>query len=75
MEPVTVQLSSITVAMRGKKILERHGIRSYMTRTQEKNQIGCGYSLLVYGSLEQVKDLLIAAGVTIRGIKRGDSLL
>lgn len=74
MNPIIIQLSSVTAAMRGKKVLERNGIRSYMTRTgQDNGQNGCGYSLLVYAPADHARQLLRAAGIKVRGIRQGDA--
>lgn len=73
MDPITIQVSSVTAAMRGKKVLERNGIKSYMSRTMKDNgQNGCGYSLHIVDHADRAEQLLRAAGITIRGIRRGD---
>ena len=76
MHPIIIQVSSVTAAMRGKKVLERNGIRSYMSRTTKDNgENGCGYSLVVYQSGDKAGQLLREAGITIRGIRQGDGIL
>ena len=68
-----LHIGSITNAMRGKKILEGHGIRAYVHRSSNPIEgDGCGYSLLVVDSGERATRLLKDAGVRI--IRVSDAL-
>ncbi len=72
MNGITVYVSSVTNAMRGKKVLEKQGFRVYMQRSSraaENN--GCGYSLLVYGAEKTVRAALANAGVRILRVEHG----
>ena len=61
-----IHVSSITNAMRGKKLLEKQGIRSYVHRASNPPQgDGCGYSLLVTERLEQAQSVLRSGGVRV----------
>ena len=70
MDPVLFQVGSVTAAMRGKKILERSGIKAYISRAGKN---GCGYSLMVYGDAARAQQLLQAAGIRIRDVRKGDA--
>ncbi len=61
-----VHVGSITNAMRGKKILEKNGIRSYVHRASHPAEgDGCGYSLLVVNADARISRLLADAGVRV----------
>lgn len=67
-ESMYFNVSSVTNAMRGKKLLEQNGIHGYINRTvDEEGSNGCGYSLLVSGDVERAEKLLTGAGIRIRG--------
>lgn len=66
MEWTTLYVSSVTNAMRGKRLLERKGYTVYMQRSShiaENN--GCGYSLLVGGNGTKAAEQLRRAGIRI----------
>lgn len=68
MDTMVYNVSSITNAMRGKKLLEQNGLRAYIGRTvDEKGDNGCGYSLTVTGDQKKAERLLQGAGIPIRG--------
>lgn len=74
MSPVLFQVSSVTAAMRGKKILERNGIKAYMSRTiRDDGKNGCGYSLMVVENADRAQRLLQSSGIRIRDIRKGDA--
>ena len=61
-------VSSVTNAMRGKSLLERNGIRAYVSRTIDENgNNGCGYSIAAQSDPERAEQLLTSAGTRIRG--------
>lgn len=65
MEWITIYVSSVTNAMRGKQLLERQGYTVHMQRSsliQEEN--GCGYSLLVRGGASAA-DILKRGGIRV----------
>lgn len=60
-------VSSITNAMRGKALLERNGIRSFITRSANDTvRNGCGYCIVVSQNQQQAERLLRSAGIRIR---------
>ncbi len=61
-----IHVGSITNAMRGKKLLEMQGIRSFVHRASNPPQgDGCGYSLLVTEKGGQAAKLLQKNGVRV----------
>lgn len=67
-----VYVGSITNAMRGKKILEEQGIRSYLHRASPSLEgDGCGYSLLVTSSVEKAVSILQNRGVRVIRVAEG----
>lgn len=68
-----LHIGSITNAMRGKKILESHGVRAYIHRSSNPlDGDGCGYSLLVVDGGDRAMRLLKEAGVRV--IRVSDAL-
>lgn len=54
--------------MRGKSLLERNGIRGFVSRrTDEGIKNGCGYCLIVASDYERSERLLRSAGIHVRG--------
>lgn len=61
-----IHVGSITNAMRGKKVLEKHGIRAYIHRASNPSDgDGCGYSLLVVDADARAVHRLKEAGVRV----------
>ncbi len=61
-----IHVGSITNAMRGKKLLEAHGIRAYVHRASNPPEgDGCGYSLLVTDKVSQAEATLRKNGVRV----------
>ncbi len=72
MEWTTFYVSSVTNAMRGRKLLERNGFTVYMKRSSyPKENDGCGYALQVKGDPAPIKQLLINAGIRVLHIESG----
>lgn len=66
-------VSSVTNAMRGKDMLEHNGIRAFVSRTIDENgNNGCGYSIMVDRDADRAEQLLLSAGIRIRGKYAGD---
>ncbi len=75
MNSTAFQVNSVTYAMRGRTLLEQHGIRAQIRRsTKTTADNGCGYSLIVSGQTEVAEKLLRANGVPIRRVARADTL-
>ncbi|MBQ9860215.1 MAG: DUF3343 domain-containing protein [Clostridia bacterium] len=67
-----IHVGSITNAMRGKRLLEQQGIRSYVHRAgQPAAGDGCGYSLLVTGEAERAEQILRVSGVRVVRVSEG----
>jgi len=61
-----IHVGSITNAMRGKQLLERQGIRTYLHRAVNRAEgDGCGYSLLVTGDGGAAEKILRGGGVRV----------
>lgn len=61
-----IHVGSITNAMRGKKLLEKVGIRSFMHRTsQPGKEDGCGYRLLVTEDVVRAEQILRNRGIRV----------
>ena len=71
MKSVYFNVSSVTNAMRGKNLLEKNGMHSYIHRTvDEEGNNGCGYSITTDQG-ERAEPLLTAAGIRIRSKSAG----
>ena len=67
MKQTTIPVSSITNAMRGKELLERHGVSVYIQRSfHMDDQNGCGYQLVVNGDGKRAVDMLRSAGFRLK---------
>ena len=66
MDPVLVQVGSVTAAMCGIKASISRAVR-------DDGKNGCGYSLMVYGDAARAQQLLQAAGIRIRDVRKGDA--
>ena len=60
-----IHVGSITNAMRGKQLLEREGIRTYIHRDTSPSRDGCGYSLLVTTQVKKAEQVLRNGGVRV----------
>lgn len=61
-----IHVGSITNAMRGRRVLEAHGIRAYLQRTTHPSENdGCGYRLLITTDPQQAVSLLKNSGVRV----------
>ncbi|MBO5929546.1 MAG: DUF3343 domain-containing protein [Clostridia bacterium] len=72
MDWTTFYVSSVTNAMRGKKLLEQHGFTVYIKHSSAQGETdGCGYSLQVRGDAKTAKQLLARAGIRLLRIEHG----
>lgn len=61
-----IHVGSVTNAMRGKRLLEEHGIRTYLHRASHPaDGDGCGYSLLVTDGVERAEQMLRQKGIRV----------
>ncbi len=71
MEWTTIYVSSVTNAMRGKRMLEKQGYAVQMQRAANVTEdAGCGYSLLVRGGA-QAAEQLRRAGIRVLRVTGG----
>lgn len=71
MSSTIFNVSSVTNAVKGKALLERNGIRAYVSRALDENgNNGCGYSITTDEG-ERAEPLLTAAGIRIRSKSAG----
>ena len=67
MEWTTLNVSSVTNAMRGKSLLERHGISVHIQRAVDAgDNNGCGYRLLVRNDADRARAILKKVGIAVR---------
>ncbi len=61
-----IHVGSVTNAMRGKQLLEKKGVRSFLHRSTARGEgEGCGYSLLISGDAQQAVKILQNGGVRV----------
>ena len=61
-----IYVGSVTNAMRGKQLLEGHGMAAYIRRAiNTAAGDGCGYSLLVTGDGRRAEQILRNGGVRV----------
>lgn len=66
MSKTLIRFSSVTYAIRAQRVLEQHGIRSYVKRVSKGMQVsGCGYGLEITGDANTSTQLITAAGIRI----------
>ena len=71
---VSIQVGTMSQAIKAKQVLERHGVRAYLRRTsQTSGQGGCGYRVSVVAYTPDIAMWLREEGVTILGIKGRES--
>ena len=70
MQWTTVTVSSVTNAMRGKRLLEGLGYKVYIQRSHAQTDSGCGYSLLVRGG--DAAEHLRKAGIRVLKVTDGE---
>ncbi len=67
-----VHVGSITNAMRGKRLLEAAGMRTFLQKSANPPAgDGCGYSLLVTDSVDRAVGILQKNGVKVRRVSDG----
>lgn len=62
-------VSSVTTAMKGKKLLEAVGFRAFVFRDGQINPYGCGYVIRAMGDKETMAIILKKKGVRINEIR------
>ncbi len=64
-EKTLLVVSSVTYAMRGRELLFRKGIRSYIERLPRTKETGCGYGLYVPDGPDAAERILKEAGFRV----------
>lgn len=67
MQEPLILVSSITYAMKGKRILEQRGIRAYVERIPRTRETGCGYGIYVPDGTDEAERQLRNMGIRILG--------
>lgn len=76
MDWIIFYVSSVTNAIRGRKLLEQYGFTVYMKRSFQQGETeGCGYSLQVRGDAKTAQQLLVRAGIRIIRMEHGGGRL
>jgi len=61
-----IRLSSVTYSIRAQKLLEQHGIKSYIKKlTKGLHLGGCGYGLEIIGDVAGAADILRCADIRV----------
>lgn len=61
-------VSSITYAMKGKELLQKHGFQAYIARLPQKEEgTGCGYCVYVSRDTDLAEKILRNGGIRILG--------
>lgn len=75
MEKQLILVPSVTYAMRGKNILDRFKIRSYIERTPKTHQVySCGYCLFVPENAQTAHEILLSKGIKVIGRVARDNI-
>lgn len=75
MEKQLILVPSVTYAMRGKNILDRYKLRSYIERTPTNHHLySCGYCLFVPENPQTAHDILLRHGIKVIGRVERDSV-
>lgn len=62
-----IMVSSVTYAMKGKDLLFRHGIRSYVERIPQSGGAGCGYGVYVPSRADEAEKILLENHIRVLG--------
>lgn len=66
-----ILVASVTYAMKGREILQGHGIKAYIERTPKNLDINsCGYCLFVPFEIDKAESILQKSGVKVLGRAR-----
>jgi hypothetical protein len=71
-----IKVASVTYAMKGRDLLQKHGYKAYLTRNPHPDEDdGCGYVIYVNNIEEKCLDILRKNGIKVRGmVDLGDIL-
>ena len=72
MENRLIMFQNITVAVKARNILAKHGVHAYVQKTPVKgNKVSCGYSVAVKSREEEAMKILHSHGVSVLGVMGG----
>ena len=70
MQRHVISVSSITYAIKGRDLLRKQGIKSYIEkRVDQHGNSGCGYVIIADGNRQKISNTLIGSGVKFSEIK------
>ncbi|MGN0525995.1 MAG: putative Se/S carrier-like protein [Acutalibacteraceae bacterium] len=71
-----IKVGSVTLAMKGRDLLQKNGYKAYLTRNPEpQNEEGCGYVIYVNNIDSRCFQILNRAGIKVLGtVDLGDVL-
>ena len=70
MKKYRVNTGTVTYAIKGRDVLRRKGYNVKIEKSQQGlNKTGCGYSIIVFGEISVIEQLLRNSGVKILDIQ------
>lgn len=66
----SLAVGSVTNALRGRDILNKHGINASIQRYSGEKRLGCGYVLIVSGNIDNIKNILKSSGIRIMDVNK-----
>lgn len=74
MKGYLITTGTVTYALKGRDILRKKGYKSNVEKVSTKeNNLGCGYSIKVYGDIKIIEQILKNNGVKILKISEIDN--
>ncbi len=71
MSKAIFKFNSVTYAIKAKNVAERFGAKTKMQKNPNpKKGEGCGYSLIVFGDVENIKDAFENSKIKFTGFER-----
>ncbi len=76
MEKKGIKVGSVTYAMKGRNLLQKHGYKAYLTRNPNPlDDEGCGYVIYVNNIDDKCFNILRRNNIQVKGtVDLGDSL-
>ena len=76
MDKKGIKVGSVTYAMKGRDLLQKHGYKAFLTRNPNPSEDeGCGYVIYVNNMNEKCVKILNRNGITVKGmVDLGESL-
>ena len=66
MKGYLITTGTVTYALKGRDILRKNGFKASVEKiSSNENNLGCGYSIKVYGDIKNIEPLLRNNGVKI----------